>query len=198
MNAVGRKLVLLEKPVRDKDNHGTKPRNLAQVTPELRQVLLGLAEGRLKWPLYLWGPPGSGKSCAALSLVDYVKGAKFWHMSVFDSFVQRVKRGIEERPYPETGKIPEDGWWRWFARLPLVALDDVGSQEVSSESQEDTLFLALERRDGGLPFIITSNRSPKDIETAYSQRIHSRMCSGTIHRLEGRDRRFDQIDPGQK
>jgi DNA replication protein DnaC len=186
-----RKLLLLETPIRDKENHGTKPRTLAEVTPELRQIFHRLADGELKWPLYLWGPPGSGKSCAALCLIDHIKGGKFWHMSAFDSLVQRIKKGIEERPYPETGKIPEAGWWRWFAYLPSVALDDVGSQEVSSETQEDTLFLALEARDGGQPLVTTSNRSPKEIETAYSQRIHSRMCSGTIHRLEGRDRRFD-------
>lgn len=191
MSAVGRKLVLLEQPIRDKDNAGTKPRDLNPVSPELRKVFRGLVEGQLKWPLYLWGPPGSGKSCAALSLVEHVKGARFWRMSDFDSFVQRVKQGVEERPYPETGKISETGWWNYFAHLRLVALDDVGSQEVSTESQEDTLFLALENRDGGWPFIITSNRSPKEVETAYSQRIHSRMCSGTIHMLEGRDRRFD-------
>lgn len=57
-----------------------KPRELAEVPPLLRQYVDELRAGRRKWPLFLHGPVGSGKSCAALCLVDRVAKSEFWAM----------------------------------------------------------------------------------------------------------------------
>lgn len=177
--------------LKDKDNLPNKARAIDQVPPALWQLFRELCEGQHKWPLYVYGPPGAGKSCAALCLVDRVQGAKFWHMPALDEQIRDIKAGTAE--YYNTGsggKWTMKNWWVSFAKLPLVVLDDVGIPEVSSDTQSETLFMALEAREGR-PLICTSNINSADIETAYNSRVHSRMCSGTIHNLMGRDRRFD-------
>jgi len=123
--------------------------------------------------------------------VDRVQGAKFWQMPALDRQVQEVKRGTAEwYDCGRGGAWTMKNWWNHISGLPLLVLDDVGLPEVSSDSQAETLFMALDSREGR-PLICTSNISDRDIETTYNSRIQSRMCSGTIYNLMGRDRRFD-------
>jgi DNA replication protein DnaC len=192
-----RKLQVSDKPVRDKDNARTKDRVLEEVPPALWRLLIELCDGQHKWPLYLYGPPGAGKSCAALCLVDRIPGAKFFHMPALDEQVRAIKQGTAE--WYETGRggtWTMKGWWNYIANLPLLVLDDVGLPEVSSDTQAETLFMALEAREGK-PLICTSNINENDIETTYNSRVQSRMCSGTIYNLMGRDRRFDRPKPAE-
>ena len=73
-------------------------------------------------------------------------------------------------------------------RLPLLVLDDVGLREVAEDYHMETLFQTLERREGR-PLVCTSNLNPEEIEMSYNVRIRSRLCTGTIYRLSGPDRR---------
>lgn len=193
MGTTGRTLAVSETPVRDKENAPGKVRALEQVPPALWRLLLELCDGQHKWPLYLYGPPGAGKSCAALCLVDRVPGAKFFHMPALDEQVRDIKAGTAEYyDVGRGGKWTMKNWWAYIGRLPLLVLDDVGLPEVSSDTQAETLFMALEAREGR-PLICTSNINEKDVQTAYNERVRSRMCSGEVYNLMGRDRRFDEL-----
>jgi DNA replication protein DnaC len=192
MGAVtSRTLQISEKPVRDKENARSKDRLLEQVPSALWQLFRELCDGQHKWPLFLYGPSGTGKSCAALCLLDRIPGAKFFHMPALDRQVQEIKQGTAEwYELGRGGTWTMKGWWNYITNLPLIVLDDVGLPEVSSDSQAETLFMALEAREGK-PLICTSNLNDEEIATTYNTRIQSRMCSGTKYNLMGRDRRYD-------
>jgi len=167
-----------------------KARNWEEVPAQLRQHIDGLCEGQLKWPLFLHGPVGTGKSCAALCLIDHVAKSEFWAMPALVDFVRNVQAGRQD--WYECGRggtWTTKGWWQRVANMPLLVLDDVGLREVSDDFQMETLFLALEARDGK-PLILTSNLDPKEIQQLYNVRIRSRACSGIVYHLRGRDRRY--------
>jgi DNA replication protein DnaC len=189
---MGRQLQISETPQRDKENLPRRDRAVERVPPALWQLFRGLCDGQHKWPLFLHGPSGTGKSCAALCLVDRVPGAKFWHMPALDEQVRAIKQGAAE--YYDLGRggtWTMKNWWAYIGKLPLLVLDDVGLSEVSSDTQAETLFMALEAREGR-PLVCTSNLNDNDIETTYNSRVRSRMCSGTIYNLMGPDRRYDE------
>lgn len=186
-----RMLQISDKPVRDKENARTKDRVQEQVPPALWQLFRELCDGQQKWPLFLYGASGTGKSCAALCLADRIAGAKFFHMPALDRQVQEIKQGTAEWYDVGRGGIwTMKNWWAYIAKLPLLILDDVGLPESGDDAQTETLFMALEAREGK-PLICTSNLNEDDIGTTYNTRIQSRMCSGTIYNLIGRDRRYD-------
>jgi DNA replication protein DnaC len=188
---MSQKLTISATPLRNQVHTG-KARDLADVPRALWDCIKGLCEGRSKWPLFLYGPVGTGKSCAALCLVDRVADAEFWPMPALATYVRSVKEGREEwYKCGQGGTWTERQWWKHMAHIPLLVLDDVGLREVNSEFQTETLFLALEAREGK-PLICTSNLNEHEIETSYNDRIRSRMCCGTVYELRGRDRRYPE------
>jgi DNA replication protein DnaC len=170
-----------------------KPREWEQLPSTLRRAIVELCHGERKWPLFIHGTVGSGKSCAALCVADRVAKPEFWAMPAFVSYCQSVKEGKEE--WYECGRggtLTEKGLWNHIAKVPLLILDDVGFREVKNSDYEmEALFLALEARDGK-PLICTSNLNDDEIEQNYNIRIRSRMCSGTNYELSGEDRRYQR------
>jgi len=105
------------------------------------------------------------------------------------TYIRSVKEGREVwYNLGQGGTWNERQWWDHLVRIPLLVLDDVGLREVNNEFQMETLFLALEAREGK-PLICTSNLREEEIEERYNDRIRSRLCSGTVFELRGRDRR---------
>lgn len=190
---MSQKLTISATPVRNKIHTG-KVRKVEDVPHALWDCIEDLCEGRGKWPLFLHGGVGTGKSCAALCLVDRVADAQFWQMPELATYVQSIKQGREEWYRSGLGGTwTERQWWAHLAQIPLLVLDDVGLREVNSAFQTEILFLALEAREGK-PMICTSNLNADGIENSYNDRIRSRMCSGTVYELRGRDRRYHEED----
>jgi DNA replication protein DnaC len=174
--------------------HPAKVRELADVPPQLWRLIEESCAGRRKWPLFLHGSVGTGKSCSALCLADRVEKAEFWAMPNLATYVMSVKQGREGwNHHGQGGDWTERTWWNYIASVPLLILDDVGLREVHSEFQTETLYLALENREGK-PLVCTSNLNPEEILTSYNDRIRSRLCSGTVYELRGRDRRLQEDD----
>ena len=73
-----------------------KVRDVTGVPPGLWPCIQGLCEGKAHWPLFLYGPVGTGKSCAAMCLSDRVAGAEFWTMPDFVTAFQEVKAGRKD------------------------------------------------------------------------------------------------------
>ena len=132
--------------------------------------------------MFIHGSTGTGKSRATLCLVDRVEHAKFYGMLELVNLVNDFKK---ERLWNQKE------FWDTFARYSLVVIDDVGLREVSDDFQMETLYQALEAREGK-PLVCTSNLSEKRILTSYNDRIHSRLCRGTIFEMGGTDRRLER------
>jgi hypothetical protein len=149
------------------------------VAPEIHQLLADLAMGRRRWPLYLWGLEGRGKTRAALAICDRIEGGCYWTVNdVMDSF-----------------RRDDCPWHRWGVKLAV--LDELGLPRSKEGSLFDYSVVKsfLDWREGR-PAIYVSNLRPlpegnkPHIGQLYCPRIASRLNSGTEFRLMGKDRRL--------
>jgi DNA replication protein DnaC len=82
---------------------------------------------------------------------------------------------------------------RGLAAAPLFVFDEIGVAREASDFRLDLLLDVLGARcdDPVKPFVVTSNRTPSDIERhVYDGRVADRILCGTVFRLDGRSRRF--------
>jgi DNA replication protein DnaC len=174
-----------------------KHREIAAVDPVLKGVLRELVTGKRNWPLFMYGEPGTGKSCAALALCDYLLAADYVFMTAAE---------LTSRVMDTFGK-PERFDWRIFApyrekleglveRGPvkatgsrLVVLDELGTRTNVSDTHYECVQKVLDMREG-VPLILISNLDARGLAKVYDDRIASRCSSGTVVPLKGRDRRI--------
>ncbi len=159
-------------------------------------MIRGLVSGASRWPLLLWGPPGRGKSCAALCLLDHVIGddpfrfayqtAGGLALMLDDARRGRLVRRIDGEP---SRSIEADLLWRWLEHLPLVVMDELGRRDKPSAPSVEAVQDLIDRR-GIKPLVVISNLFIEDLGSIYGAPIASRLGSGTVFRLEGEDRRI--------
>lgn len=144
---------------------------IERIPPQLRQLLEALLDGQQRWPLYLYGPAGVGKTYAVYWAINQVPSSLYVR---FDA----VADVAWER---------EASLWYYLWKLSLVAVDEIGLRT------SDRDFLALKRAADlreGRPAIWVSNLSPKELERVYDERIVSRLCCGTVLQVVGPDQRM--------
>lgn len=176
-------------------------REPGQIDQRLRKRFRDAAKGLVRWPLFISGEPGTGKTCAGLSLADHVLNAEWWAWEGFWRFVQDVNMGRAVTTL--AGRWNEDGgyrelstvihwtpykWWSYVASLPLVILDDVGLRGQANDTQYEALKAVLDRRDG-LPLIVTSNLDLPKLGIVFDLRVMDRLGCGTTVHLDGKSRR---------
>jgi len=155
-------------------------RTLSGVNRAVRGVFGSLVRGSGRWPLYLWGPVGTGKTCAALALCDYTRG-RYWSMeSIVDELFES---------YRGSGSSATN-LWSDVARPPIAVLDEIGGRAVS-----DTVYGAVKhfwesRQEHGNVAVYVSNLSPDQLQQVFDDRIASRLTCGTVLELSGADRRL--------
>lgn len=183
-------------------------RELSEIDPGLRATLRALLAGQEPWPLYLWGPAGTGKTSAALALLDHcgpcpLKGQ--WSPDVWDwlhGFVEvrhvpRVKIGADRGAFcwsrdGNAGDVTWDRLARDLRDAPVAVYDEIGVGREASDFRLDVLIEVLNLRadDPVRPFVVTSNLPPSEVaRVVYDDRVASRILSGTIFHLAGADRR---------
>lgn len=149
------------------------PRRIEEVPEEFRGLLRALAQGKERWPLYVWGPPGAGKSCGSLCLVDRVPPIRIY--GAVEDYVSWV--------------LAKD--WRWSAieEARLVVVDELAQRSSPTPLEVEVLRRLADWREHR-PSIWIGNHPPERIRDAYDDRLYSRVCSGTTYELVGDDRRF--------
>lgn len=158
------------------------PRDWEQVANDLQQVLRGLLSGQMRWPLYLWGQPGRGKTLAALALCDLVDGARYYTPSALMDMCTRDRLWL---PWGPEG--------RRYVEIQLLVLDEVGAGDINGFHFQMVKECCDDRElRHHRTAVYVSNRHPKAIEGKYDPRIASRMLCGTIFELTGPDRRLEQ------
>lgn len=146
-------------------------------------------DGPIKWPLFLWGNGGTGKTCLAF-LIWRNKGGYWLDAS-------SAIRGITEAWGKGTGPFLGIAPWPWrdgtymlerFEAAPFVALDDLGVRKPT-DPQYEALYEMCKRRDGR-PMVVTCNAGPNELVKIYDDRILSRLTRGTVIEFSGKDRRI--------
>ena len=155
------------------DTHRALPdlgRSWAEVQPALRAVLRRLAQGEARWPLYLHGEVGTGKTRAVLAFCDTIQFGRFWT-------VEGLKDLMIARKAP----------WDWGVSPYLAALDELGAH-VAKDFEYDAVKKFADWREDQ-PTIYVSNQPPRKMIDLYDRRIASRLTCGTMFELVDRDRR---------
>lgn len=149
------------------------------VQPGLKEAFIALASGSVRWPFYLWGAVGTGKSRAALAFCDRIQHS--YYLTV-DEVMDHI---VGHSP-------PGEYNWRHEERrtASLVVLDELGLPR--SGGGRDFDYSAVKQfvdwRECRAAIYI-SNHSPEKIGKLYDTRMESRLTSGTVFELRDRDRR---------
>jgi len=171
-------------------HQGRVRRSVAQIEPALREAFRSLVSGKTPWPLFLHGPAGTGKSCAALCLLDHATG-EYWTTTGFCEHLNDATFGrLVARGEGGSVTIWPVQFWAKVQRAPLVVLDELGTRDVVSNAHYDAVKRIIDEREG-LPLVVISNLDLESIARLYDDRIASRLGAGTIVQLRGRDRRID-------
>jgi DNA replication protein DnaC len=159
----------------------TKIREIGSAAEPILGAFRGLVGGTLPWPLFLHGQPGSGKTCAALALLDHaITGA----YATCTELVERTHKGYN-------GGVGIR-WDEHFgpARRALVVLDELGTRKTITDTHYEVVQKMLDLREH-YPLIVISNLNIEEVGALYDERIASRCAAGTVVELKGRDRRID-------
>lgn len=147
------------------------------------------SDGCTSFPMYLWGEPGTGKTCAMACLYRVCKSSVKWLNAVeFVALVSRCRREgqvvREGSPYT----VGEAHIWRVDVMQPdVLFVDDIGIREPSA-AQYEILFQLVDCRRNR-PTFYTSNIPPAKLQQLLDGRIASRLLRGSVVHFTGQDRR---------
>lgn len=144
---------------------------------------------------------GTGKTHLAVALLKYI-GVNYPVNELDKQYSGRLSSDIEfvffselmmkiRSTFKESSSESESDIIKRYSNIPYLIIDDIGA-EKNSEYVISVLYLILNNRyQNMLPTIVTTNMDSKGIAESYHQRIVSRLASGFIVKLEGKDRRID-------
>lgn len=146
-----------------------------------------------RWPLYLWGNTGTGKSCAAAAVYcRWNPSAAWFGLSELCDLLKSFQVSSMQL-VPSGGQMVEmslSGFWRRLQNVGLVVIDEIGTREATAH-RYDAFRDVLEIRKGK-PLILTGNLDPKTSKIAevYDERIQSRIAAGVLLEVKGTDKRL--------
>jgi DNA replication protein DnaC len=146
---------------------------MAEVPEPLQAVFRELVTGRAKWPLFLHGSVGTGKTCATLALCDIAKSGMHRTVEELADDMLRAKFDL----------------WPYLAATGLAVLDEVGARANVGDLHYQVVQRFADCRDCK-PAIFVSNLAPDQIGKLYDDRIASRLLCGSWFELSGEDRRM--------
>jgi DNA replication protein DnaC len=167
---------------------GPANRSPTIVSEPARSVIRDVCTGVKPWPLTLWGGVGSGKSCAALCVLDRcIFSRRYYTVSEFCERARLADRG-------ELEGMSITGFWDYWRNADITCLDELGSRsnrEKVSDHHYDTVKRAIDTRHRQ-PAIWISNLSLEELAQVYDDRIASRLSEGTVVAMNGKDRRLNK------
>lgn len=162
------------------------------------------------FPVYLWGPTGTGKSCAASVVAtgwwekECESAAKenrsprpplWWSWQNLCEVLCRCRQnGYALMPRPDGGdyELYESSLWNVLGTNRLLVVDEIGTR-VANEVRLEAMLRLLETRRG-LPTILTGNIGRDGIggkNGVFDDRVLSRMTAGMWIQFDGVDRRAE-------
>jgi DNA replication protein DnaC len=160
---------------------------MAHVEPTIWEQIVDACRSGKAWPLLFVGPVGTGKTCAALCLLDFVYGCR--RCSTLQDFCDGLiacQKGVAE--YGGAKDTVEHYWRRW-SKAECAVMDELGTRDRASAFQFETVKKALDTREDR-PTVYISNLTVGQLEQVYDDRIASRLAGGTVIHFQGTDRRI--------
>lgn len=153
----------------------------SSVNQELQRVLIALALTERPWPLYLFGPIGAGKTCAARAFCTIIDRAMYWGLPDFLRLAYEASHGFRESSV-----------WTSVVDASVAILDEIGLRDKDSAdisaAHSDRVYEFCDKRER-LPAIYVSNLDDAKLEKLYGPRIADRMLRGTVFQLNCKSRR---------
>ena len=165
------------------------PRSRDLIAPEVRRRINNAVMGASPWPLVLIGDVGTGKTCAALCLMDAV-GHGCEHRMVCELTDDLISASRGEL-WAEAQRMTVPKFWRLWREAPLTVLDELGTREKVSDFCFESVKRAIDAREN-LPSVVISNLPIAALARAYDDRIASRLSAGTVIQFACEDRRLAQ------
>lgn len=165
-----------------------KRRSKDEVLSYAAEAINQVCRGERPWPLVLTGETGSGKTCAALLIVDFYGGLYYtvtdWVRRVRDAELGRL---TTEAGYPLSAKESWDDW----INAPVCVLDELGVRNEVSDHRYETVKRSIDLRENK-PLVVVSNLAIPTIGKLYDERIASRLQFGTEIVFDT-DRRYSAV-----
>ena len=162
------------------------PRNIDKIDATTRTSIRHCTLGKSPWPLVLIGGPGTGKTCAALVMLD-VYGGCYFELRDLNNLLNRARSGELFYGGENGRQVCEGDIWDSWKRCTVSVLDEIGLRSPT-EAQYETLKRAVDVREGNAS-VIASNAPLDLLKTVYDDRIVSRLASGTVVAMPSQDRR---------
>lgn len=124
--------------------------------------------------LYLYGPPGAGKSLLASILITELILRTGWpamFLTLTDDYFRRLRNTYEERGSTET---ESQVFWQ-LSRIPYLVLDDLGAERGTAWEVEWLYNLIDARYRNRRHLIATSNEHPDELVGLSKGRVASRL-----------------------
>lgn len=168
-----------------------KSRSASQVTAIIIDAFDALCAGTRPWPCFLHGPPGTGKTCAALCLLDRVVGKEKSYYTVRELCSTLIKADRGEL-FSSTGyEIHRSKILEKIQRAGFAVLDEIGMRSGVTDHHYEAVAEWLDGR-GDKPSIVISNLGLDEIQRLYDDRIADRLSAGTVIAVSGESRRAKQ------
>ncbi|MGB2985453.1 MAG: hypothetical protein WBE26_06175 [Phycisphaerae bacterium] len=162
-----------------------KYRSRDRIHAELRNVIRKVIGADKPWPLFMCGEAGSGKSCAALCMVDVFGD---WYVTLAELCEMLLLSMRDQLVWSSGAKRSTADVWQDWSRAHLAVLDEIGARSNVSDFHYESLKRAIDIREGK-PAVFISNHDPAEIAVTYDDRIASRLASGSVVEVVG-DRRI--------
>ena len=149
------------------------PRDPIRVDDNVQDAFGGLCRGQARWPLFLHGDTGTGKTIAAICMVDVLYGCMWTDL---DSLCEL---------------LVTHGSWKHIEESEAAVLDEIGGRDNVTSVDADAVkkFLDIRECNCNRVGIYVSNHSPDAIRQLYRKRIASRLLCGTVVETTGIDQR---------
>lgn len=135
--------------------------------------------------LLICGPVGTGKThlCSAIAnaVLQAGKAVVYLKSSQLLDSIRQAKFYQDKEERAESNNIME-----YLYRVPLLIIDDLGTENLTDFAQEQLLLLIDERINYRLPWVVSTNLSLNELDTHYELRLIDRiMGTAKVLRFSG-------------
>ncbi|HUU95373.1 MAG TPA: hypothetical protein VM487_06515 [Phycisphaerae bacterium] len=161
-----------------------KPRERIKIASDVVEAIKAVTTGCKPWPLVLCGEAGSGKTCAALCMLDHFGGG---YTSVGDLCAQ-INGFWDQGDSANRARL----FWNKIEDCYLMVLDELGQRKTTSDARNEVVKKFLDVRidlpNPVRPTVVISNLTLDEMSCVYPDPIISRLAGGTVVTTSG-DRR---------